>query len=253
MDRPFNINRPFDRLAVESVLYQIFHVTMGSWSDPSERDYHFDPEFWLRAEKLLAQSVLFPAPSVSTNSPVLGLPLALFKLVLSIKQLWRSPIRHDGETLDELKVELDEWERVVVFEDQNTNLLSAMEELSYSDHLLYEDATRLYVLVSSLLIKQLYDDSNPGAVKLHHPAPKDSWQVAKAVDVLRRHQDDDDWARCYIGNWPVYSLGFFANSPEDISVIRNDMQRRWDLMRSCQLERFRNDVEATWAERGIIA
>src|ERR1700712_2090611 len=95
MDRPFSIDRPFDRLAVESVLYQIFLVTMGSWSHPAQLDYQFDAGFWLRAENVLAQSMLFPGPSILTNSPVLGVPLAIFKLVLSIKQLRQSPLRHD--------------------------------------------------------------------------------------------------------------------------------------------------------------
>jgi hypothetical protein len=254
LDRPLSISRPFDRLAVESVLYQIFLVTMGSWSDYSALGYQFDAGFWLRAENLLAQSMLFPSTSISTNSPVLGVPMDLFKLVLSIRRLWESPFRHDEETLDELRTELDEWERtIIVSGPASPDDQSAPPDSHYE---LYKDATALYVLVSSLLVQELcegHTDEIGIGIGPPEPVPPDCWQVEKAAEILRRHEHDIDWARCYIGNWPVYTLGFFMSSPDDIQLVRDDMRRRWDSMRFSQLERFRNELEAIWIQREALS
>ncbi|EXJ60026.1 hypothetical protein A1O7_04175 [Cladophialophora yegresii CBS 114405] len=252
MERPLStsISRPFDRLAVESVLYQVFLVTMGSWCGGRlERvAYTFDAAFWLRAENLLAQSMLFriPSTSISTNSPVLGVPLDLFKLVLSIKRLWESPFGQlDAETLDELRTELEEWERTILGPPQSP---------SDSNYEIYRDATALYVLVASLLVQQLQLCEGGGhaegiGIGPPGPVPPGCWQIEKAMIILQNHEHDVDWARCYIGNWPVYTLGFFVATPEDIQLVRDDMRRRWNLMRFSQLERFRNDLEATWTQR----
>ena len=249
MDQPYNISQPFDRLAVESVLYQIFLVTMGTWSDPHEIDYHFDPTFWLQAESLLAQSKLFPGPAIATNSPVLGVPLALFQLALSIKQLWQNPFRHNEEVLDDLKVEIEEWEKSIP-SNADLDCFPSLEELSDDNFPLYRDATYLYILVSSLLVQQI-DEDRISAAGIPEPAAPGIWQVRKACDILRRNQSNGDWARCYIGNWPVYTLGFFVSFSTDVKIVQSDMQRRWDLMRFSQLGRFRAELETVWARRGF--
>jgi hypothetical protein len=238
------IQHPFDRLAVESVLYQIFLVTVGSWSNPLELDYRFDAAFWLQAEKLLARSTGFPDVPAISNSPVLGVPLALFKLVLSVKQLWQSPLRYDEETLADLKAELAVWERFIADQDASST------EHCKQDDPIYRDATHLYVLVASLLAGQLSEQSL-GETQLPGPAPQGSWQIQRAMKILRDHENDDDWAGCYIGNWPVYTLGFFVSSPEDVETVRRDLQRGWNSMRFSQLERFRDDLERTWSQRRV--
>ncbi|ETI25146.1 hypothetical protein G647_04518 [Cladophialophora carrionii CBS 160.54] len=248
MERPLSISRPFDRLAVESVLYQIFLVTMGSWADSPRRGYQFDAGFWLRAENLLVQSMLFPSTSISTNSPVLGVPMDLFKLVLSIKRLWESPFRHDAETLDELRTELEEWERTIIVGPK-----SPPHDQGDSNYEIYRDATALYVLVSSLLVQQLCEDPGREGIGPPEAVPPDCWQIEKATEILRSHEHNLNWARCYIGNWPVYTLGFFMRRPDDIQLVRDDMLRRWHLMRFSQLERFRNDLEATWIQREVLS
>ncbi len=50
----------------------------------------------------------------------------------------------------------------------------------------------------------------------------------------------------------MYTLGIFVSSLEDVDIVRSDMQRRWDSMRFSQLGRFRNELEATWARRGVL-
>lgn len=243
LERPWSLSRPFDRLAVESVLYQIFLVATGSWTDPRQMDHHFDHDFWLEAEQLLAKSNLYPGRSISFNSPVIGVPLALFRVVLSLKRLYQNPSQHDHDALEALRSEVEKWEGVVLSEGE----IDSPDEYQNCNPGIYRDAGYLYILVSSLLMDQIsVGDWIPGAPMV---APPDSWQLKKAKEILRGRQDDIEWARCFIGNWPVYSLGFFLDEP-DIELIRADLHHRWMAVKFSQISRFRDDLETTWAARG---
>lgn len=243
LDRPWSLRRPFDRLAVESVLYQIFLVATGSWSNPCQMDDHFDDKFWLEAEQLLAKSNLYPGRSISFNSPVIGVPLALFRVVLSLKRIYQNPEQFDQETMEALRSEVEEWEGVVLSEGE----LDSPDEHQNCHPGIYRDAGYLYILVSSLLMDQIsVGHWAPGAPTV---APPDSWQLKKAKEILRGRQDDPEWSRCFIGNWPVYSLGFFLEE-DDIDLIRRDMHNRWMAVKFSQISRFRDDLEVTWAARG---
>ncbi|KAI1614225.1 hypothetical protein EDD37DRAFT_594913 [Exophiala viscosa] len=247
MSHDESISKPFDRLAVESVLYQIFLVTMGSWSDPIELDYHFDAQFWVQAERLLTLSTLFPDRSMSYNSPVLGIPLGLFKLALSIKQLYQSPFRSDLETLEQFRSELDNWEGAVL-SDQDLDPLSPDEERNDA-HQYYRDAAYLYILTASLLVEQLSELGEKTGPP--EAASSECWQIRKVCQILSAHRDDDEWARCFIGNWPVYTLAFFMQEPADMRLLWEDLLKRWNLTKFGQVARFRTDVELTWARRGL--
>lgn len=243
----FSITRPFDRLAVESVLYQIFIVTTGNWSDVIElEDYEFDAEFWLQAEGLLAQSTLYPGRSISYNSPVLGIPPGIFKLVLSVKKAYQSPFQLDPATIEQLKNEVEEWEGPILC-DQDLDMVSVHEEINnYTSF--YRDTAYLYILIVSLLVEQLtMDHVGAGPPEV---APADSWQVRKMIQILRSHEFDEEWATCYIANWTVYTMGFFMSAPEDVQTVRQDLHRRWESTKFAQLARFIADIEATWARRG---
>ncbi|KEF54201.1 uncharacterized protein A1O9_09997 [Exophiala aquamarina CBS 119918] len=206
-------------------------------------DLHFDSDFWLQAEELLAKSNLYPGRSISFNSPVIGVPLALFRVVLSLKRLYQNPSQYDKDTLEGLRSEVEEWEGVVLSEGE----IDSPDEYQNCNPRIYRDAGYLYILVSSLLMDQIsVGDWSPGAPRV---APPDSWQLIKAKEILRARQDDPEWARCFIGNWPVYSLGFFLDEP-DIELIRADLHYRWQAVKFSQISRFRDDLEATWAARG---
>lgn len=215
-----------------------------------ELDYQFDAHFWAQAERLLSQSRMFPGRSISFNSPVLGIPMALFRMVLSIKQLYQSPFRHDPETLEELRSELQEWEGTVLSDQDLNGLLP--DEPRGPNYPFYKSGAYLYVLVLSLLVAQLSENEDEGESATGPPraAPSDCWQVRKAVQILQQHRHDDDWARCFLGNWPIYSLGFFMSAPKHVELVREELKRRWDLMRFAQIVRFGKDLETTWARRG---
>ncbi|KIV96701.1 hypothetical protein PV10_00530 [Exophiala mesophila] len=249
MSNGLSITRPFDRLAVESVLYQIFIVTTGTWADliPLD-DYEFDAEFWLEAEGLLAQSTLYPGRSISYNSPVLGIPPAIFKLVLSVKKAHQSPFEQDAATIEQLKNEVEEWEGPILC-DMDLDVLSPYEEANHYTSF-YRDTAYLYILISSLLVEQLVSgQAHPGPPEV---APKDSWQLRKMMQILESHADDLTWATCYIANWTVYTLGIFVSEPKDVELVHNDLKRRWHVTKFAQLSRFLTDIESIWRQRGLI-
>lgn len=69
-----------DRLVLESVIYQVFQLEMGFWSNSPGKDraYHFDPRFWLKCERLLRSSSTSPGLVDASISPVLGIPMSVY-------------------------------------------------------------------------------------------------------------------------------------------------------------------------------
>lgn len=237
--------QPFDRIAVESVLYQIFLTTMGSWTVHIEENFHFDADFWLQAEALLAQSTLFPDESPSVNSPVLGVPIALFRLVLSIRKQYQSPQQQDPDAITHLQDEVGEWEALVL---QDADIDPAASQSGLSHYALYKDAAFLYILIASLLLEQttgLYPRADAGL----EPEASNSWQVARMLQILQKHQGDDEWAKCFISNWPIYTVGFFVGTEREQEVVRQELRLRSELTGFSQASRFLVELEATWAAR----
>ncbi|KAH7071239.1 hypothetical protein BKA63DRAFT_578403 [Paraphoma chrysanthemicola] len=238
--------QPFDLLAFESVLYQIFLTSTVHWSDPAPLS-DFDLQFWIQAETLLERKPMFSGPR-SLNSPVLGVPIALFRLVVQAKEAYQHPRQYDEATLEQLRREVEAWEGVVL---SNGRIDASAEHQSQNiQHIYYEGASYLYILIISLLLEQI-DQSlwSPAHNQLPNTVPRDTWQMRKALFILQQFERDDGWTNCFIGNWPTYTLGFFCRDEEDIAVIRNEMKRRWDLTKFVQIARFHEDLEKAWEHR----
>lgn len=93
LDRPVGIGRLFDRLAVESVMYHTFSITTGLWSETERASYNFDLELWDRAERL-DRSLFFPGALRGPNSPVLGVPVSLFRIALCLRRYFSDGYPH---------------------------------------------------------------------------------------------------------------------------------------------------------------
>ncbi|CRK27900.1 hypothetical protein BN1723_014046, partial [Verticillium longisporum] len=244
LDRHKTVHRLFDRLAVESVLYQIFLATTGLWTQEAEAEHKFDAVFWARAEDFLDRSTIFPGQPISLNSPVLGVPISLFRLSFMLRKQYGSGLALDSEMLSRIRDEVAECEALLLC--VRTAESSTCEEGSTED-MYYKDASCLFGIIISLLFEQLCRP-HIGAGPLL-PEPSESWQVDKAMRILRRHEHAEGWSRCFIGNWPVYTLGLFMKSHNDQEVIRNDLQQRWSLTGFSQVCRFQGDLEHIWASR----
>jgi hypothetical protein len=66
-------------------------------------------------------------------------------------------------------------------------------------------------------------------------------------------KDDSGWSSCYMGNWPVYTLGFFLDHPNDIKLVNDEMDRRWTHTKFMQIRRFQDDLVAAWNERNLLS
>lgn len=255
---PLQISRPFDRLAVESVLYQVFLGCTALWSD--EAAYHsFDPQFWHQTESLLENSILFPGFSNILNSPVLGVPVSLFRLAIQVKNMYQNPKAYNFRALNDLRSEVEVWEATVLCDREIDSL--AENETSAPYQVYYKSISYLFALIFSLLLEHIsscpaldmpmlneYTTKKP-QVRTPPTLPSDSWQVQKAMQILLKHRGDDQWAGCFIGTWPVYTLGFFLGEMDHIEIIRQDLNRRWESTRFIQVARFLEDLEATWSSR----
>ncbi|CAI4215975.1 unnamed protein product [Parascedosporium putredinis] len=215
LDGELKIERLFDRLAIESLLYQIFLTTTGLWLDPIGLDYEFNAEFWYRAEDLLERSNFFPDQPRSVNSPVLGVPVSLFRLTLSLKQQLQNPFQRDQDTIDQLRGEVEMWEAALLCNREPTADLFPGDEVKNRQQGYYNDVLYLFAVIASVMFEQLCLEVDAGttvADGLPMAMPTDCWQVAKAVEILESRRDDSGWAGCYMGNWPTYTLGFFMTS-----------------------------------------
>ena len=239
-----NINRLLDRLTIESVLYHVFLTTVGLWSDFALHDFKFDVEFWAQAEGLLDRWKPFPASSASFNSPVMGIPVSLFRLTLSLRHQWQTPLPINPAALEQIQADVESWEIALLCEQEPR----LSEESKLHDQNPQEryckDTAWLFVIIASLLLEQLPGRGDrpcyPGKVS------RNSWQIRTAIRILRKYGDDDGWARFFIGNWPVYTLGLFTSSDEDKQVIKDDLQHRWELTKFAQNTRHSQDLADIW-------
>jgi hypothetical protein len=251
-EKPITILRPFDHLALESVLYQIFLTTTVLWSDPSPLT-EFDLRFWLKAEDFLAKTVMFPNKPHSLNSPVLGVPVALYRLAIQAKQACQSPRSCSSSEMERLRAETEGWEACVLGSQPLESTVN--EDVFGRQQSYYDGATHLYILIVSLLLEQAtrtpgnVEESEFPTTRLPEAISQDTWQIRKALRILRGFELDHSWSSCYVGSWPVYTIGFFLNEGEDIRLVRNEMDRRWASTKFMQIPRFRNDLEAIWNAR----
>lgn len=244
---PAAISRPFDRLVLESVLFSMFLVSIGLWSNEYNPNNTFDPAFWLRAEQLLNEMNIFPTPSPGANSPVIGVPVGLLKLLLLVRQLRHDLLIADVHMLRDLNLEVMSWERsILCASDLEGSEVDEPEDLQSQ---ITRDSSALFVIIASILTEQiLTGDSNTTAPSVRHA---DCWKLRHATKILRKYQDNETWSRFFTSSVTVYTIGFFMTRNEDINLVRQDLQRRWDLTKFGFILRYRSDLEATWARRGF--
>lgn len=242
------LQRPFDYVALESVLYQVFLNSTGLWTNESCIDA-FNISFWLRAETMLQTTCLMPNEPHSVNSPVLGVPIELFRLALQTKQILQRPDGYN-HVVDEIREAVQAWEQIVKWGQSIEPTMKSESPAPHYDY--YKSASYLYALIASLLLEQVSTDDvagSPLASQLPNIVPRDSWQIRKALQILQYHQSDEEWSSCYIGNWCVYTLGFFLHDLGDIELIRTDLNRRWEATKFMQARRFLADIEHVWVAR----
>lgn len=227
-----------DRVAVESVLYHVFIMTTGMWHE-GRTDYTFDREFWALSEALLGRSTFFPGRAM-LNSPVLGIPVSLLRMSMSLRELFDSREPPDAEVLESYRDEVETWEGRVLSRDLfELDLRIDWDPSPHDQYCL--DIARLFAIVNSIMFENLSLGMRRADLPLH--GAKGTWKTDKAQRILRQYPEDDGWSVCYLGSWPVYTLGFFMGSPEGVDLVLHDLRRRWDKTKVSLCARYLYDLE----------
>ncbi len=274
------MSRPFDRITTESIIYQAFLLCMRR---PFSLDFQIDDQFLASTEQLL-ESLTFQDVSSAANSPVLGIPLPLYRLILDVIHLCNSPSYIDPEDCLRLKKEMKYWETVAIEVDDNTRGLESPTSTSPSspphqhEHP-HPEALVLYALAGSLLLdwimkipemRSQLDISSPLQGRLPSlgltqsrplkeasmdspppplPLPERSRQLSRALALLHRPSTLDTWTRSFLGWWPLLIFGYLVTEDEDIDVIRSTLRRMRRRIGYGVVERVLRELEAVWQSR----
>ncbi|KAK5289003.1 hypothetical protein LTR55_010249 [Exophiala xenobiotica] len=160
-----SMTRPFDRITAESVLYQAFLLSMRR---PFAVDFQIDHHFLASTEHIL-ESPTFQDASSAANSPVLGVPLPLYRLILDVIHLGNSPHGVDAQTFSKLKREMKYWETVAIEVDDDCRISQSPASTlcppspPHQHPHPHPEALALYVLAGSLLLDWMVDFPEPGS------------------------------------------------------------------------------------------
>lgn len=261
------VSSAYDRIMIESVLYQTFLLALRNPFSPS---FHVD-SFFLESTETLLASLTFWEASVAANSPVLGIPVSFYRLLLDIVQLGNSPGEQNAAVGADLKGQMRQWEDLVLEIEESNEIPAATIVQEYC----HWDAVALYTLAGSLLLDwiiELRESEAPtkGTGDSPSPSPSSSlatdaasvseisppppppprWQLFRALSILRRPGRTESWTRCYLASWPTMVLGYAVDNHEDIGLIRQLLRSMREYLGYGEIERILADLEVAWSKRG---
>jgi hypothetical protein len=213
------VNRPFDRVIAESIFYQIFMLSVRYASDWTSR---LDEDIWNDA----LQFSIFPDSPPIANSPILGIPLSLCRLISRIAQLYHGPVpRYLPEFVLLLRHEMRDWE-------------SWMLELAFSDKEISSDSvpiltnpiyetTLMYVLAASLLVERFSTLAEGLSLQTSFLSNFGfSRRREYALGLLRQLIRDVRWTKNYLATWPTMVIGTLVETEEDALLMKQDSDQR---------------------------
>ncbi|KAH7126063.1 amidase signature domain-containing protein [Dactylonectria macrodidyma] len=234
-----SMTRGFDRVIAESVLYQAFLLSIRR---PFAPDFHIEPQFVARAERLLAPGDITD-PSYAASSPVLGVPTSLYRLILDMINFQNSPTLQNSEGLTELRSEMDHWEALVVPRDPPR--LTPIS-VAYTFDLVILAASLLLDLITESSTYQLPID----LVSLSNSSQPTRWQVDLCLEILRQPQQVEKWTRCFLGAWPMLILGYAVRSDEDMKLIQQVLEQMRQRIGYGEVHRIQDELDKVWKARG---
>ena len=220
--------RPIHRIIWESILYRTFRETVNR---PFAIDFQPDVDFCAKAEGIL-QSLTFPDASPADNSPVIGIPLALQKLIIQVVQLCKSPTKANVDVLQRLAAGMHYWESSILEEGycRLKEVPWSTKESADRAEVFRQHSTSLHILAASLLLDWVIASQEVSIDDFALPPAGDTWQVRRGLEILRCPQAHEEWSRCYLGSWPSMIFGYAVDRPDDIALIRNDLKERFQKL-----------------------
>ncbi|KIW62814.1 hypothetical protein PV04_10945 [Phialophora macrospora] len=240
--------RPIHRIMWESILYQVFRQIANR---PFAMDFQLDFEFCAKALETL-QSLTFPDASPTDNSPVIGYPLSLQKLIIDVGQLCKTPAKPAAD-LRRLSQEMQHWESLILDEGHCLREESSWSTKTPSERarLFHQHSTSLHILAGSLLLDWVMRSHGVSDIKSPLPPTGDTWQVRRGLAILRCAHANEDWSRCYLGSWPTVIFGYAVDNSEDIAIIRRDLEQRHQNLGSGEELLLLEELEYVWHLRGV--
>lgn len=238
------------RIATESVIYQAFLLYMR---DPFDPRFRIDPAFIAQTESAL-ETKTFADTSLAANSPVLGIPLSLYRLIIDIIKFTNSPGDFDDDALDRLRSEMRSWEANVVAHD----LTFTGSSLQDSPH---DDALALYTLAGSLLLDLVVGvcERRPchGEIRgrfeaisrndlLEQCAGAPRWQVCLGLSILRLPHMNEKWTRCFLGSWPLLIFGYAVQDEDDITLVKQVLHDIRHRIGYGEIQRILDELSGVW-------
>jgi hypothetical protein len=241
--------QPFDRIAVESALYQSFRVSALS---PYSYDTTPDLAFWSESESIIG-SQAFQDSTNEANRPVMGMPLQLQQFIVRMVAFTRQKRQPQIDELFETANEMAKWMECTDVRDPSTAADSGETMLAHKTT--YQLTTTLYILAASVIFQQFLNrvSRNLGAsVACSSEIEHHWWQVQVAAAILGLPNFSSQWTLSFLGSWPTYILGLVATRPEDIAVLRNDVSQRWSNIRCSEAYCVLKSLESEWQCRGVL-
>lgn len=207
--------RPIDRVALESVIFQAFSLSVRK---PLAPTFLVDGRLISRA-----QDILTPASSPS-SSPVLSIPLSLYNLIREIVCLCTNSMHREKHITSRIAADLEQWENYAM--QQQVTLERSSEDYY---HACFQS---LYAIAASILYNWVMgrmalprttefssSATHPGTDYFITDAP--SWHVKRALVILTQPGFSDIWTRSYLAAWPMLIFGLATQSQEEAKCIRD--------------------------------
>ncbi|KAI6478833.1 hypothetical protein MCOR13_011648 [Pyricularia oryzae] len=288
----------WNRVTIESVLYQALYLAIRRPLDPDFHvDHQFLSE--CQDGSTTSDDSWLASIGHGVQSPVLGLPLELYGLVASVvdlrssrkasargvggmddedcddgihhnnpdkaktkgkRQEDRSRHKHSPERIDQLRKQVEHWERTALITDsrfypQSPVSTPGQSEPSPSPPLSSPQAQPqpgdfggqalfFYVLGTSLLL-DLFSLDDPT------PTPpttlSSSWQVRAALEALRDLERCRSLIGSYLGTWPLLVIGLFVTVREDVATVRSRLKQLIERTGFGEAQRMLAELEGAWA------
>lgn len=245
--------RLFDCVMYESILYQVFRRAVRY---PFVAGIQPDMDFVAKAHANL-QVRVFPEASMTQNTPIIGIPLELQKLIIDIAQFCRpnSPIPRDEISALQLRVE--NWEtRILHCKDHSGKhtVDCAILVLSEQEQDFPQIATMLHILAASALLDwawQSRDLSLDCARTLSQCGQY--WQIRCALDLMKWANASEAWEGSYLALWPGLIVGYAVDTVEDVATVRTSLRRAHQQLCGAEDAHYLHELESTWYMRGLSA
>ena len=210
---------------------------------PFSPNFHVDSEFIHQAQVLL-DYLRFEEAGVAGNSPVLGLPLELYRLILDIIAYFGSATR-DALSLIRLQDQVKHWEQALnIAEDCDNDAL-----LPENPH---TEVIALYTLTTSLLLDLMHfhkpqvEGKALGSVWEsggHH------WQASRVLAMFAGCTNYSRWTHCYIMLWPILIVGYAVQDAGDISLVTKVLGDMRKSMGYGEVQRVHDELDRFWSTR----